>query len=264
MRNERPLMIAYGDESADQKQERVYAVAVVFGLQSEWDALKEAWLKRTGGKVFHGSDGQSDLTLQRDLVDIILESGLRGFGHAIDLHSQSKWMITDFRESAYHLSLRQVMLHVCGLAHENDVPARRVRFVMDTKKEIIGAAKCIHDYFVNTPEWRYHQALDSDFGFSNREEVGIQVADLYVGELRKWVDDIVSTGSQDQREHLRRLESSKRFGGIAITGSDYFRDWSRALATVRDFSWGLRTRVSGSSAGNGGCRRCGAHAHRMK
>src|SRR5580658_10039656 len=54
------VVIVYGDESSDETHERVYAVAGLFGSQEQWDDLGAKWLTRTGGKIFHAGDCDSD------------------------------------------------------------------------------------------------------------------------------------------------------------------------------------------------------------
>jgi hypothetical protein len=99
-RRKRPMAVMYsvcGDESHDQKKERVLAIGGLFGSQEEWDSAESVWLARTGGAIFHAADCESDqgdfagvphdknLRLYKDLTQIIVESRLCGRGVAIDL-----------------------------------------------------------------------------------------------------------------------------------------------------------------------------------
>lgn len=59
------VVTVYGDESSDETHKRVYAVAGLFGSQEQWDALELKWLARTGGKIFHGADCESDTGTMR-------------------------------------------------------------------------------------------------------------------------------------------------------------------------------------------------------
>jgi len=43
----------FGDESSDATKSRVFAVAALFGNDDDWQILKDSWLDRTGGVVFH-------------------------------------------------------------------------------------------------------------------------------------------------------------------------------------------------------------------
>ncbi len=237
------MLIAYGDESSDGKRKRVYVVAVVFGTQGQWGALTTRWLERTGGVVFHATECEGghghyasntpaeNTSLYSDLVDILVESDLRGFGHGIDLYNQSQHMSMKFSEQDYHLGLREVLITVAREVHVVDKPARRVRFILDRKPEIKGAAECIYDYFVSTPEWLYNPALHETLDFSSRKEVGIQAADLWTRELMKSADDHIETDGANQRSYFKRFADSQRFGCRVIM-KDYFRGWAAALGKV--------------------------------
>jgi hypothetical protein len=50
------LINAFGDESADETAQRVFAVSCLIGTDKEWDNVKEAWIQRTGGKEFHAAE----------------------------------------------------------------------------------------------------------------------------------------------------------------------------------------------------------------
>ena len=46
----------FGDESADEKAQIVFAVAAMIGPDSQWDAAVEEWVKITKGDEFHATD----------------------------------------------------------------------------------------------------------------------------------------------------------------------------------------------------------------
>src|SRR5437762_3770752 len=83
----------FGDESADRHQERVFAVAAVFGTEDEWELGLREWLRRTRGLPFHATDceavfgpeREASLRLYRDLTQILAKSHLVGFAVALNL-----------------------------------------------------------------------------------------------------------------------------------------------------------------------------------
>src|SRR4051794_4130150 len=91
------MISVYGDESADETKKRVFAVAGVIGPEPVWEQLDQRWASRTGGVHFHAKDCDSDRgdfantthesnkALYRDLTVLLAESGLGGWGIAIDL-----------------------------------------------------------------------------------------------------------------------------------------------------------------------------------
>ena len=50
------MLVAFGDESADEKTERVFTVAALLGRQSEWNSLEVKWRDRLDGRIFHAAD----------------------------------------------------------------------------------------------------------------------------------------------------------------------------------------------------------------
>jgi hypothetical protein len=54
------MMLVYGDESMDETQQRVCAVAIVAGREQDWQQLEQKWIARTGEIPFHANDCDSD------------------------------------------------------------------------------------------------------------------------------------------------------------------------------------------------------------
>ena len=50
------VLSVFGDESADETKQRVFAMSGVFGLESEWLRAESAWTALTKGEVFHAAD----------------------------------------------------------------------------------------------------------------------------------------------------------------------------------------------------------------
>jgi hypothetical protein len=107
------VIYVYGDDSADEKKERVVAVAVIGGTEETWSVVENKWLARTRGVPFHANDCESDQgdyknnkhadnkALYRDLTTILAESDLGGLGLAIDVVAQQKIFPGSF-ELAYY------------------------------------------------------------------------------------------------------------------------------------------------------------------
>jgi hypothetical protein len=54
------MLSIFGDESADETKQRVFAVAGLIANEQLWGALEAKWLARTGGIPFHAKDCDSD------------------------------------------------------------------------------------------------------------------------------------------------------------------------------------------------------------
>ncbi len=53
------MLSVFGDESADETQQRVFAVAGVIGSEGAWAELEAKWVTRNGGIPFHAADCES-------------------------------------------------------------------------------------------------------------------------------------------------------------------------------------------------------------
>jgi hypothetical protein len=93
------MVSVFGDDSADETQQRVFAVAGVIATDYDWMQLESSRKERTNGVSFHATDWDSDQKdyattshsenkqLYRDLVHILANSKAWGFGAAIELSS---------------------------------------------------------------------------------------------------------------------------------------------------------------------------------
>ena len=139
------MLRAYGDESMDEGKQRVCAVAAVTGTEDEWRAIQEKWIARNNGVPFHGKDcdinpGRGDYAgrsheenkaLYRDLAVMIGDSGLYGFGVAIDVAAQRK-VFPDATEFTYFRAFLQVMEFLKSHAKEK---AEIVEITFDARTE---------------------------------------------------------------------------------------------------------------------------------
>ena len=157
----------FGDESFDEKGERVAAVAGLIGTVKEWDALKDEWVSQTGGKEFHANECEvehsknpdkekhkENLLLYEDLTKIIVKSGLRGFGAAFDLVS--------FRENfpgakvdndvGYYKCFTDLVSHCAGVASGE---GRQIEeFTMDNREGKEYNAGLVYQFYRQRPEWK--------------------------------------------------------------------------------------------------------------
>jgi hypothetical protein len=136
------MLTVFGDESHDEKQQRIFAVAGILGSQEEWDELTPRWLIRTGGKAFHAADCESDqgeykgvphrenLKLYADLVKMISKTKMLGYGVAMDLEAH-KISFPDVVENIpYQKCFEQVVIYFAERAYLH-IPQQKVEFVFD-------------------------------------------------------------------------------------------------------------------------------------
>jgi hypothetical protein len=101
------MFLVYGDESMDEAQNRVCAVAALVGIDKDWESLEAKWKDLHGDIPFHANDCESNRgnfavgptedadaknkqnkELYRNSVLLLAESEIGGFGSALDLKSQ--------------------------------------------------------------------------------------------------------------------------------------------------------------------------------
>lgn len=115
-------MLIYGDDSSDEKKERVCAIGVVFGDEHQWKSVECAWQSRLPkGVPFHANDCESDRgdfkafshkenkALYRDLVGMLCESHLHGVTIAIDLIAQSKVFPDTPEDFSYYKAFNEIL-----------------------------------------------------------------------------------------------------------------------------------------------------------
>jgi hypothetical protein len=255
----------YGDESHDEDSSRIFAVAGVFGNDQEWVGLKTAWSARTVGRVFHAADCDSDQgdfaktsheenkRLYADLTNILAKSNLLGYGAALSLADYGAVFPTPFENIPYYLCFALVVKNMADTARLC-VPPDKVEFRFDHHEPIQHNASAVYDYLVNLPEGRNIAATVS---FSNRTNVGIQVADLCARETMKHFDNQDGPVKRPTRKSFRALKDTHRFrfelyekealSGLrrAVEGlsGGHFREWLARFKLPDTLETRIRYRV---------------------
>ncbi len=234
------MLSVYGDESADEKKQRVFAVAGVIGSDEMWAALETKWTARTGGISFHANDCDSDRgdyagiphsenkALYRDLTTMLAESGLGGWGFAIDLAAQRR-IFPDAPDIAYYRCFVEVigaMKNCAAYNHET------VRFTFDTRGESEHNAGMLYGMFRESSEWKDYVFPEIAFACS-REHPKVQVADLFARETMKALDNYIGPIKRPARRSWLALRETGRFH-IDVVSIDWFEDLKRKMATLEE------------------------------
>jgi hypothetical protein len=212
---------AYGDESADEKKQRVYAVGGLFGDKSDWEAFEENWKRHMGGLVFHASDcetGKGDfaqfdreqnLKLYADLTKLIAASRLIGSTVSIDIPAYRELIGPLIDQEPYYLCFHSVVLHL-AIRSGACIPQDRIKFKFDSNLEIIHNASSLYQYIINDKanKFGYRKLMEDELGFTNRNDIGIQAADLIAREGMKLLDNRHS--SRPTRLSTQTLQACKR------------------------------------------------------
>jgi len=229
------LYAVFGDESHDEAGARVFAVAGLFGSEDDWGHLSEKWLARTGGKVFHaaecesnngsffGSTNAENKRLYKDLIQVACASRLMGRAHAMDLVGWNKFFPNAEDEMPYLTCFRNV-IQECGDLAFLSIPRANVKFTFDQRIETNYNARSLYSYMAKWENWSASSLLHEEISFASRKYVGVQVADLIARETMKHLDNIVGPIKRGTRLSMRELQNTGRF-----RFTYYTREWFRGF-----------------------------------
>lgn len=232
-RSAQVVIFVYGDDSSDEKKERVSAIGIIIGSKESWDLFEPKWVARNKGIPFHARDCESDQgdfkkfdhkenkTLYRDLVTMLAESDLGGLGTAIDIAAQQK-IIPNSLDFTYYRAFVEMLTKISRFAARYGEIAK---FSFDISSENEYNAGQIYSYFrENEPEMFQHFHPEISFAPA-REYPRIQVADLMAFEAMKALDHTVGPIKRI-RKSWEVLRETKRFETMSYS-KDWFTDFKR-------------------------------------
>lgn len=217
------MLSVFGDESVDGTQQKVFAVAGLLGDENQWSSIRTAWTERTGGKVFHASDCESsygqykntsheeNLRLYKDLTKILAGSKLIGFGVAIDLAGCYQYFPDILEEQPYLTCFLRTVKYLSEQA-PMCVPVSNVEFIFDSHRDYEHTAGLIYQYLRIHKDWNPYESIADKVSFASRENVGVQVADLWAREVMKYLEWELYRYSAFPRRSWSSLYETHRFG----------------------------------------------------
>jgi hypothetical protein len=243
------MPLIFGDESADETEQRTFAVSGLIASPDDWASFTHAWSSRTGGKIFHAADCESDagdfkvtptnthadnLNLYKDLTQILAKNKIRGYAAAFDVASWRETFPAVPRDVGYYKCLTEVLKHFLYTPDYHD--GTEMEFSFDHRKESEYNAGLLYTYLIAVPEWKEKNLfLGARISFASRRDVRIQAADLVAREAMKLLDD---HGKRPMRKSLLAL--AKVPGApfkFDCFGRDYCLDARR--------KWGEAEKVTG-------------------
>jgi len=229
------MLSVFGDDSADETKQRVFAVAGVIASEEKWQQLENAWLDRTGGIPFHATDCDSDQgdyadrdhgenkKLYQDLVHILINSDAWGFGIAIDLAGFREFYPDVPQDMCYYKAFFEAVrsLSKIGQQYFND----SVKFTFDSRAESNYNAGLIYGVMVNdTATVPDAPRLVEEISFvSSRKQPRIQIGDLFARETMKELDNKVGPKQRDRRKSMEALVNTRHFG-CDLLMREYFKE----------------------------------------
>ena len=232
----------FGDESADERRERVFAVAGVIGTDDQWDDLIGKWIERTGGKIFHATDCENEyanhpdrkkhkqnLNLYHDLVQLIANSEVSGWGVGIDLAGHREFFPDVLPDIPYYKCLVEVVKRIARMAEE--IGLSNLKFTFDHRQQSEYNTGVLYDWMVNKPEWLGKNIfLETPINFDSSRNPRIQVADLVARETMKGLDNKVIGGKM--RKSLIALATTNGRFRFDYLMRGYFEGWLGAMSEL--------------------------------
>lgn len=220
------MLTAYGDDSSDEKGMRTFAVAAIMGRQEEWDAIEPAWIKRTGGKVFHATDCEAGygeyrgipkderLKEYEDLTKLLVQTEMIGAGCAVDIQAY-KTLVPDPDENGPYFWCFNVVIATLAQRALAQNPKEIVKIILDRNHVIRYNALQLYDYITQRKDFEYISALEKKVGFIEStiiESMEIQAADLFAHEVMKYLDNRLQPNPHRlDRKSLIALHDTGRF-----------------------------------------------------
>jgi hypothetical protein len=228
----------FGDESADETGQRVFAVAAVIGSEEVWESVERQWTALTGDRVFHAARWESEfaddpdrtkhptnLEIYRKLVELLTASALTSYGIALDL-VKFREVFDDVTPEACYL---HCFSHVVGAISRNaplQVKQGLIKVTFDRNSDTEYNTGQLYHLFAKYPEWQEESPFLDEISFASRKNPRVQVADLIAREAMKLLDR--SLANKPPRRSLVALAKTQQFIFEARTG-DYFKGWKAAL-----------------------------------
>lgn len=238
------MVSVFGDDSADETKQRVFAVAAVIAKEDEWERIQNEWIARTRGVPFHATDCESNQgiysefsdaenkKLYKDLVQILVRSKAWGFGAALDIVGFKKWYSDVPGELSYYKAFYETIAKLAYVA--KDIFKDEVRFVFDSRLESNFTAGVIYDAMTNTASLIDGLRLFNEIEFyPASKNPKIQAGDLYAREVMKELDNQIGPVKRPRRRSMDALVKTKRFG-CDLFLEDYFRDMRQGTAALEN------------------------------
>jgi hypothetical protein len=171
------------------------------------------------------------LRLHLDLTQIVADSKLMGYGHAIDLavcRKVAQHVMKKFPDMPYYDCFVKTVGYLADLAHVF-VPPDRVEFTFDRHKETQYNAGILYDWLSH-----YRNDVVERVSFDTRKEPGIQGADLWARELMKRCDSQLLNSRAAPRQQWNTLLGTKRFKFQFVLGDQFKRELDEAAVSYQE------------------------------
>ena len=222
------MLKVFGDESADETQTRVFAMAGLVGREPDWLSAEDEWLRRTKGEVFHAADCEhhGNLDLYKDLTQILAHSRLAGRAVALDLTAVHEYFPGALSDIGYYKCFLMVIQwfvdNVAAKMHES------IEFTFDSRRHSEFNAQKFYESMVNKPDWENRSLMGAAINFATRDNPRIQMADLVAREAMKDLDNQIGPTKRRRRKSITALFTDGHFN-FGVIDRSYCAGWRASM-----------------------------------
>lgn len=217
------MLVAYGDDSSDERRNRVFAAATIVGTQDEWDAFEVSWRRWNGDRPFHATDcdcdrgdfkdtdHESNKALYARNVRLLVSSPFIGSGIAISIADFVELFPDAVDEWPYYLCFSGAVARAAAVGRLS-IPPENVKVIFDRNFDREYNTGRLYDFMVREERWKISAFLSSQIAFDDhRSAIGVQAADLLARETMKFLDNRLSANTRWTRQSFVELNKVQRF-----------------------------------------------------
>ena len=218
------MLLVYGDESFDEKHQRICALSGIIGREEQWARLEKAWIERNNGVPFHATDCDTDSDiygsrdhahnkeLYKDLTLLLANSGLYGYASVLDLRAVREYFPDAF-DLGYYRAFWHVLDEVQNIAGQLGELAK---LTLAARAETDYNALVLYANLRNSlPEWKERICPELSSVPAN-ESARVQAGDLFAREAMKAIDNLIGPVQREPRKSWIALRDTKRFGAVLV------------------------------------------------
>jgi hypothetical protein len=247
------LLTMVGDESHDEREERVFAVAALMAPEDIWTVSELWWDSILDGETFHSARFESEFAYDKTsdrhpqrlekykrLTQMVATCGVMGVGVAVDLAAYRDNFPGTPRESAYLKCFTEVIAALVGEVHRFNAGPEgtrftELRFIFDERRKSQHVAGQMHAALASNLQ-RHDLGLKlHEIEFQNRQNSRIQMADLVARETMKVFDNELGPTKRPMRKSMEILDQCGRFVFTLLT-RDHWEDMKRKLPEAMERS----------------------------
>lgn len=245
----------FGDESSDERCERVFAIGGLFGNDVEWEQVIAKWIEITHGEEFHATQRDTPEHQEQyiSLIHVLADSKLLGFGAAMSVDGLAEIFPQAVEQYPYYYCFGRIILHFAKIARLC-IPPAQVKFMFHQNLTVQKSAADLYHDLTTYPEWEGRTFVADEISYGTSKDPRIQAADLWAREVMKHADNTLGPVKRRMRQSLSVLRSTHRFGFDVYERSFFesmkenWNQWHRGTTAEQFSTWRKKHKLRDSGA----------------